>query len=343
MVLPHRAARQHGVRRANCNGRERSSCAMSRIFRAMPLSVTAPIDVALRRTGAILFRDFDATKWLKLGVCAFLAQLGDCAGGNGASGVGSRIEDRQGRPDFGQARDWISDNLIAIGVIGTLVVLFVVAVMLLVLWLQSRGRFMLLDGVVHDRGAVARPWHEFRAEADSLFGFTLLLALASGAIAFLAVGLGVALGWSDLNAERFGGGALLALVLGGGLLVVNAAAFGLIHLLTHDFVVPCMYARRCGALAAWRAVRQEILRRLPVTVVLYVLMRVALWILGTIATFMLMCGTVGAACCLLMIPFVATLVLLPLTVFNRCYSLAFLEQLGPTWTLGPTPEPEHTH
>jgi hypothetical protein len=309
----------------------------------MPLSVTAPIDQALRRTGAILFRNFDASKWLKLGVCAFLAQLGDCAGGNGTSAVSHQIKARKGRPDFGQAGDWISENLIAIVVIGALVVLFALALMLLVLWLQSRGRFMLLDGVVRDRGAVVRPWHEFRAEADSLFGFTLLLGLASGAITFLAVGLGAALGWSDLHAERFGGGALLGLVLGGGLLMLNGVVFGLIHLLTHDFVVPCMYARRCGALAAWRTVRQEILQRLPATVALYVLMRVALWILGTFATGMLICGTAGAACCLLVIPFVATLVLLPLSVFNRCYSLAFLAQLGPTWTLGPTPELEHTH
>jgi hypothetical protein len=28
-------------------------------------------------------------------------------------------------------------------------------------------------------------------------------------------------------------------------------------------------------------------------------------------------------------------VLLPLYVFDRCYSLAFLAQLGPAWTLGP--------
>ena len=307
----------------------------------MPLSVTAPIDQALRRTGTILFRNFDASKWLKLGVCAFLAQLGDCAGGNGTSAVSQQIEARKGRPDFGRAGDWLSENLLAIVVIGAMVVLFVVALMLLLLWLQSRGRFMLLDGVVRDRGAVVRPWHEFRAQADSLFGFTLLLGLASGAISLLAVSLGVALGWGDLQAGRFSAGALLALVLGGGLLLVNGVVFGLIHLLTHDFVVPCMYARRCGALAAWRTVRQEILRRLPTTVALYVLMRIALAILGTIATWMLICGTGGAACCLLMIPFVATLVLLPLTVFNRCYSLAFLEQLGPTWTLGPAPE--HTH
>ena len=49
----------------------------------MHISVTDPIEQALASTKGILFAPFDATKWLKLGFCAFLARLGlEASGGS---------------------------------------------------------------------------------------------------------------------------------------------------------------------------------------------------------------------------------------------------------------------
>lgn len=166
----------------------------------MSLSVTAPIDQALRRTGSILFRPFDGAKWLKLGVCAFLATLGDCAGGNGSSGVRNRLQgaDSSPRRELERAGDWLAENLVLVLTVGLVVVAVGLALMLLVFWLQSRGRFMFIDGVVRNRGAISRPWNEYRSEGDSLFGFSALLMLSSAVISLLAMAVGVALAWADI-------------------------------------------------------------------------------------------------------------------------------------------------
>lgn len=327
MVLPSGAVQK----------RVRTSAPVRSIVCGMTLSVTAPIDLALRRTGAILFRPFDGTKWLKLGVCAFLATLGDCAGGSGSSGVRSQVDDLDSSPRHAleRAGDWLAENLVLVLTLGLVALVVAAALMLVLLWLQSRGRFMFLDGVVRNRGAVSQPWSEYAAEGNSLFTFSALLSLASAVIALFAVAIGLSLAWSDIQSESFGAGALLALVLGGGTLLLNGVAYSLISLLTLDLVLPAMYARRCGVLAGWRTVRVEILRPHLGAVVLFVLMRIVLGVLTGMLLLMLACGTLGAACCLMMIPFVGTLVVLPILVFTRSYSLAFLEQLGPAWTLVP--------
>jgi len=38
-------------------------------------------------------------------------------------------------------------------------------------------------------------------------------------------------------------------------------------------------------------------------------------------------------CCLAAISYVGTVILLPLLVFVRCYSLYFIEQFGPHWLI----------
>ena len=52
----------------------------------------------------------------------------------------------------------------------------------------------------------------------------------------------------------------------------------------------------------------------------------------------LVCATLCLAACILAIPYIGTVLLLPLFVFDRCYSLAFLEQLGGPWALSPATE-----
>lgn len=127
------------------------------------------------------------------------------------------------------------------------------------------------------------------------------------------------------------------MVLGGGTLLVSGLGYALIDLLTQDLVVPAMYARRCGVLAGWRTVRAEILQPHLGAVVLFVAMRLVLGVLTGMLLLMFACGTLGLACCLMMIPLVGTLVVLPILVFNRCYSLAFVAQLGSAWKLEPAP------
>ncbi len=300
------------------------------------LSVTSPVSPALERVRAVLFAPFDFAKWLKLGFCAFLAGLLEGGGGGfdfsgdswGGGEGGNRV-----REELDHAGAWLQENLSTAILVATLVLLAATAIGLLLIWLRSRGRFMFLDGVVHDRGAVARPWGEFRREANSLFRFDAVLVLATLFASALAAAIGLAFAWGDIQAERFDTGAVLGLVTFVGLILLVSLTAVLVTLIVRDFVVPAMYARRLSVLEAWAVVRDEVLAPRVGTIVLYVLMKaliaVAMGALALVAGIATCC--IGF--CLMVIPYVGSVVLLPLSVFERSFSLYFLEQLGGPWKL----------
>ena len=69
---------------------------------------------------------------------------------------------------------WIDENMVLFIAIVAASVLLVIAIGLLIAWISSRGKFMFLDGVVRNRGAVREPWREFRSEGNSLFLFRIV-------------------------------------------------------------------------------------------------------------------------------------------------------------------------
>jgi hypothetical protein len=73
-----------------------------------------------------------------------------------------------------------------------------------------------------------------------------------------------------------------------------------------------------------------------VTLMLYVLVKmVTTMIVGAIAMFVIL-----MTCCLAALPYIGSVILLPLTVFVRSYSLCFIEQFGPDWQFFAATGPE---
>ena len=70
----------------------------------MAISVTNPIDLAMKRTKKVLFTPFAIGLWFKLGFCVFLANLGQGGNFNYQAGQigGASIADNE---------QWIRDNL----------------------------------------------------------------------------------------------------------------------------------------------------------------------------------------------------------------------------------------
>ena len=124
----------------------------------------------------MLFQPFDLGKWFVLGFCAWLAQLGENGGGhfNMPSGGGPGGGGGGGSP-FEEAFHWVQANLAVVLIVAAVIVLVVVVISLLIVWLQCRGKFMFLDGIVRNRGAVVEPWHRYRRHANSLFLFRLVV------------------------------------------------------------------------------------------------------------------------------------------------------------------------
>src|SRR5207248_11628103 len=66
------------------------------------------------------------------------------------------------------------------------IVALVFSVVIVFAWPRARGRFMLVDCIVKNRGAIAGPWREFRGQGNSYFLLALLAGFIITIIAALA-------------------------------------------------------------------------------------------------------------------------------------------------------------
>ncbi len=293
------------------------------------VSVIDPIEPAVERVKTILFRPFDLGKWFVIGFCAWLAQLGSGGGSGGAGNNGRFNVSRDSiRHEAERAREYVTHNLdwilpVAIGGI----VIFI-GIWLLLLWLSSRGRFMFLYCVVQNKAEVTCPWHQFRGHGNSLFAFRAVLglitfgaALAPFVIAGIVVSVSTAtLGFTPLT--------IVAIVAIGIYFIAVMVVSGVIGKFTKDFVVPIMYLHAVRPTAAWRLLL-DLLSVNKARFLLYILVQIGIG--ATIVTMvgLAACCTCCCAACLFALPYVGTVILLPVHVFTRSYSLYYIAQYGP--------------
>jgi hypothetical protein len=300
------------------------------------LSVTEPIVTAVQRTRHILFQPFNLPKWLRLGFCAFLAGMGQAGGTRGGTGGdGSGSDPELGTFDLDGVGAWVQENLPLIITVTSLVLVLLIVLGILFTWLGSRGRFMLLDGVIRNRGAIAEPWREYRREGNSLFRFRFYLGLLFLGLITMILTLSLLLAWPDLESNQLSGSGVMAIVIGGLLLLILIVSLSVISLLLNDFVVPIMYLRRIPVQAAWSEFRISFWQNNQGAVVLYFLMRFVL----NLAVGILSVVAIMLSCLIALVPYVGSVLLLPLTVFQVSYPLGFIEQFGPQWQVFAT-DPE---
>jgi len=208
----------------------------------------------------------------------------------------------------------------------TVVAVFVVVVLVLLilwLWIVARGRFVFIDCLVRNRAAIAEPWREFRREGNRFFIFLIVLMLASLVLAALFGGLifGLLVLWRNYRVSS-----VPALFVVVPIAVFGWVAFAVVVNLITYFMPPVMYTRRCSPVDAVRAILQLIFDD-PAPFILFILFMIALWI----GWIMLGCLVTCATCCLASLPYVGTVIVLPVPVLFRSFSLLFLRQFGPGW------------
>jgi hypothetical protein len=181
--------------------------------------------------------------------------------------------------------------------------------------------------VATNQTQVASPWNEFVREGNSLFRFRLVLGLG-GCVLTLALVVGAIL----MQALSFGPNAGSAWLAFGLLLtpaLLCALGLWLIGSLTEDFVVPIQYLRRCGCRTAWGLLLGH-MTRFPTAFLLYLLIQIPLSLVTALAVFVFAVITC-CGCCLLFVPYLSTVILLPVFVLHRAYPLHFLAQFGSGW------------
>ena len=301
----------------------------------MTVQYAAPLQRGWERMRRFLLEPFNLATWLTLAFTAWLARLGSGGGPGSLWNVG----DSDGRH---KVVDNISDawaSLMAHAFVLPLIVfavLVALAILLVVVWLSSRGQLMFLDNVVHGRALIAEPWRRFKRLGDSLFlwrvGFGLACLLVVVSVLALVLGPAILAGsWRDPLA----GLSIAAAILGGLVMVVLALVAIVVSLLLDSFVVPVMYRYDLTTTAAWRSLLPW-LHAYPGHFILYALFVLLLAVVMAVCAA-LVCMVTCFACCIWLIPlvgsYVMTAVLLPLWVTYRAFTVEWLAQLDPKFDL----------
>ncbi len=300
----------------------------------MDIRFFEPLSRAYKRMKKALFDPFDLRKWFVVGFTAFLANLMDFdkggGGGQGRAGNGD-WEDLLYLPRY--AMQWLFDHpqWIPLIIVGSALILVLAVIFT---WLSSRGKFMFLDNVVHDRAQVAKPWYEYRREANSLFLWRIVLGL----LVLVAVLPYLMYCYSALVAvyeQTWDWSALIPpvvfMVLG---LIAIFVLFKYLNLLLLDFVVPIMYRSRIKVLAGW-GVFLPLFGRHILTFVGYGLFILVLKILIVLGVIIVGIFTCCIGFIFVLIPYISSVVLLPVSYTLRALSVEFLEQFGAEYQLFP--------
>jgi len=301
----------------------------------MSIAYLEPFGHAWERMKLALFRPFDLHKWFVVGFNAFLAGLAESRNGSAGGRARGDMTFREFLYFPNRAWEWLTSHpgwFIAIGFLAVVVI----AVGIVLLWLSSRGKFMFLDNVVHNRAEIAKPWRAYRKEGDSLFLWRLVFGFVSIAI-FVAFIIFFFVGARQLYDVGFGRRVPALFLIGMGLaFLLLLIVIGYISLFLNDFVVPIMGKGRLSTVAGWRRFL-PLLGHYPFHFILYGLLIFVLYVLFVVVVIFAGLVTCCIGWLLLVIPYIGTVVTLPFWYTLRAFSLEFLGQFGPEYVMSPAP------
>jgi len=285
------------------------------------IEIFRPFGEAFELMKKILFQPFDLKKWLIVGFAAWLANLGA-----GAGGFNYRYNRHEEMQKVNEALSQIPHSLLVTGI--CVLVCFVLVLIVLFAWLRARGCFMFIDCIAKNRGAIAEPWRDFRKEGNSYFLFSLLVGfvcLIFATLLSLPFMLPIIRGVSSLHIRDV---YLISTIVAWAFVVIFLVlAWSLIA----NFMVSVMYRQRCRAPKAFGIVFR-LIAAYPGEILLYCLFLIVL----ALATAIVACVATCATCCIAAIPYIGTVILLPVFVLLRSFSLLFLRQFGPDYDVWAT-------
>jgi hypothetical protein len=289
------------------------------------IEIFKPFGEAFELTNKILFQPFDLRKWVVIGFAAFLAGHFAGVGFNFPSPFANFQSHRTTHeviaPHFDQWKPWLVPAVVV------LALLFLTLVIALA-WLKARGNFIFTDCVVRNQAAIAEPWRKYRKEGNRYFLFLLAVMSAVLLLGGLMLASVIELGWLKQGASDTVSITSIGLIVS---LFVFWASIAIFFSIATYFMVPVMYRRRCRAGEAFRDVTLLIWHHLG-SFFLFCLFGIVL----ILAVLMIGAVVTCATCCLAALPYVGTVILLPLFVCLRAFGLVFLRQFGPEYDVWAT-------
>ncbi len=280
-------------------------------------SVTA----AYERMFDLLFRDFDVVRYLLLGLLAFFSSCGEPS-----------LSFNVDIPDIPLPQN--NDELLIFFAAQSgyllMIAFFVVvgiAVGVLFLFISSRTLMAFFDAIITgepkvdaltEKGSVANRLFLFRA--SYVVGVPLLGLCAMFLLMVLSIGVQLAFG-----AEFMALGQLLGVGVGFLALPVILILY-LFDRLVMELAAPIMYVQGTSVIESF-----QLLRAAPnadaFQIFVFLVARFVIGLLITILTFPLSC----LCFCLMLIPGMSAMILLPFTVFSRNISMQWLARMDPAY------------
>ena len=306
----------------------------------MNIAYMEPLERAWRHARQMLFRPFNLATWFVLGFSAWLANLMD--GGGGGFPRPPQRGFRFRAADIGdpvrEAWSWVGGQPHLAALIGGAAV-FGVALALVLLWLSSRGKFVFLDNVLHRRARIVEPWGRYRRQGNSLFlwrvGFFFVTVALFAAVAGLMLAMGGGLSGLGFGSPR----AVTVTLVGAALGFLLLLGMIYVALFVDSFVTPLMARHDLTATAAWAMLLPWIEAHLG-AFVLYGLFVLFWWLLVGLAVVAAGLLTCCIGFLVLAMPYVGTVLLLPVYVTYRAFSLEFLAQFDPSLNALPASQTE---
>jgi MFS family permease len=303
----------------------------------MNIEYFEPLSRAWNRMKTALFKPFDITKWFVIGFSAFLAGLTEWH--PGSSRFSAEPDDLTFYEFFdlpNKAWDWLLDNPgWFIAIVSFVVVLIAIGVTFT--WLSSRGMFMFLDNVAQDKAEIANPWKQYKTEGNSLFLWRLIFGLICFTLFIILLVFFFTTGALIYRESHYRHVNIPFLVGMGLFFFFMIVIIGYISMFLKSFVVPIMYKNHIKTTQAWSL----FLPLFGQHAFHFILFGIFIFLLTIM--FVLLIVVAGLlTCCigiiLLIIPYIGTVVSLPVWYTLRAFSLEYLAQFGPEYDVFPPAE-----
>lgn len=306
----------------------------------MDIRYVDPLKRSWQRARGMLLEPFNLEAWFVIGFTVWLARLWDGSILGGDGGIRWNKHD-EGHHWGGLVGEGVTRVVDALGhplefFVTVMLLLLFLAIGVALAWVGSRGALMFYDNVAWRRGRVSDPWQRLGRLGDSLFLWRVATQLLAGLLAlFLILPFLVLVAPAAHVGGVFAGLGVAGALLAGlaGLVIGLAVAF--VGFCTDQFVVPLMHRHDEGVIAAWERFL-PLLRSNPVPFVLMALLYMGVWIVVSAVVAAAGALTCCALFLVLAIPYVGTVIMLPVHVTLRAFGPEFLEQFGDEFAVWPT-------
>jgi hypothetical protein len=304
------------------------------------ISVIDPIGEAFGVMKKILFQPFDMEKWFVMGFCVWISLLGQGGGSGGGNNFNSFNNNNGGGGAMDQFKNFFFEHMAIIILIAVVAMVIMTAISITMTWLSSRGRFMFMDCVARNYGAVKWPWREYKREGNSLFLFRLIVGFTNLLFILILIGSIGFMVYAFLENPTIMTVPIIILTI----IALSIALLVVLSLLvvlqfTEDFIIPIMHTHRLGCMAAWGELWTLINDGNIWHFVLYHLFKIVIGMMVGLAVLVFVLATCCIGCCAMMIPYIGVVVTLPVHVFCRAYSACYLRQYGSWFDVFVEPEP----